>query len=349
MSFTPFPISADAARTTVASYTPASGQITLASIPASMPTPTTSAPILVSVVATATYGTYPETLGLYLATGLTGDTLTGLTLINGVDDAWAAGTIVEMRMCAYLLNLITAAVYALQTGIDIHGAAALATYSLNTTTLPSPQTGSVLQLANANSTPTRLELDSYGSTSYFSAVVAGGTAASPTALTSGTELGGFNAWGHDGSAIVGPRASFRIWTNQNWTTGAQGTYTDITATLNGATSATQIVQFSNGSGGVLVPGSVTGGDMGAGMVNAGGVYVNGVGVCRPIYSMVSPTTLTSTGSIFTDTNAVGSRSLAAGFLNTLGRTIRVTILGNRNDRKLMSRLCICTLNSIQIA
>lgn len=100
---TTYPVAKDAVRTTVVSYTLASGSITVASA-ANFPTPTTTAPILLTVITAATYGQFPETFATYQATGVSTNTLTGLTLIDGVDTAWQLGDIVEMRTCALHLN-----------------------------------------------------------------------------------------------------------------------------------------------------------------------------------------------------------------------------------------------------
>ena len=173
----------------------------------------------------------------------------------------------------------------------------------NAAALPSPLTGTMSQLGNADGTPTRYEADAFGSTGYFSAVVSGGTNAAKTALSSGTELGGFNVWGYNGSAFVGPRGAFRCYANQNWTTGANGTYCDIATTPNGATAEAGGLRVEN-DGGITVPSTVTGGDQGAGTINAGGLFVNGVAVPTTASSVASvgnaaadtSLTLTGTGS-----------------------------------------------------
>jgi len=154
--------------------------------------------------------------------------------------------------------------------------AALQKINRNAAALPSALTGTVLQIGNADATSTRTELDAFGASAYFSANGFGGTNASPTALASGTEIGGFNAWGYNGTASVGPRAAFRIYTNQAWTSTANGTYADIAVTPNGATAQAQVLKFENDAG-IDTP-SATGGDQGAGTINAAGLYINGVSV-----------------------------------------------------------------------
>lgn len=101
---TGFAVAADAVRATVSSYSQGSGSLTVASVPSGMPTPSSSAPILITVVSQSTYGSYPETFCTYLCTGISSSTLTGLTVVDGVDTAWASGDIVEMRCCAKHVN-----------------------------------------------------------------------------------------------------------------------------------------------------------------------------------------------------------------------------------------------------
>ena len=108
-----FAVLKDAVSTTVASYTLGSGSLTVASA-AGFPTPTALAPILVTVITAASYATNPETFCTYQCTGITGSILTGLTVVDGTDTAWAAGAIVEMRVCAKHINDHTTA---LQTSI----------------------------------------------------------------------------------------------------------------------------------------------------------------------------------------------------------------------------------------
>jgi hypothetical protein len=100
-----FNVLKDAARSTVTSYTQGSGSITLASV-SSFQSPTTSAPILITAVTAASYGLYPETYCTYQATGLSGTTFSGLTVVSGTDYAFQAGDIVEMRICATHLNAL---------------------------------------------------------------------------------------------------------------------------------------------------------------------------------------------------------------------------------------------------
>jgi hypothetical protein len=109
-----FAVAKDAVHTTAAAgYSIGSGSLTVAlGTGALFPVPTPSVPILITVVTAATYGLFPETFATYQATGISVDTLTGLTLIDGTDTAWIAGAVVEMRTCAKHINDLGAAVAA---------------------------------------------------------------------------------------------------------------------------------------------------------------------------------------------------------------------------------------------
>jgi hypothetical protein len=164
---------------------------------------------------------------------------------------------------------------------------ALQKINLNAAALPSPLTGTIFQIGNVDSTATREEVDAFGATAYFSANVSGGTNASPAALASGQEIGGYNAWGYNGAASVGPRAAFRSYAGQGWTTGANGTYADIATTPNGSTAEAEVIRFENDAG-IDTP-SATGGDQGPGTFNAAGVFVNAV----PVVTTAGTQTLTN--------------------------------------------------------
>jgi fibronectin-binding autotransporter adhesin len=124
----------------------------------------------------------------------------------------------------------------------------------NTAALPTALTGTVMQAANADATPTRFEADAFGSQAFFTGAVYGGTNASPTAVTAGTQGGGYNTWFYNGTSMVGPLASFRTFANENQAAAGThgGTYVDITATPLGSqtpVSQMQIVPSAGGSGG----------------------------------------------------------------------------------------------------
>lgn len=158
----------------------------------------------------------------------------------------------------------------------------------NSSALPTPQTGTLLQAGNANGVNTRIEADAFAASSFFTAIRADGTAAARTALLLGDQIGGYNSFGYNGTAVVGPAASFRTFASANWTGSANGTYADVTTTPSASTTAAEVIRFEN-DGGVTVPSTVTGGDQGAGTINASGLYINGVAVGSAPFHQVGAT------------------------------------------------------------
>lgn len=147
--------------------------------------------------------------------------------------------------------------------------------STNAASLPAALTGSLLQVGGADATAARVEVDAFGAQAFFTSRASLGTAASPTALTSGTQIGGYNSHGYNGSAWVGPVATFRSFAAETWTSlPKQGTYAEVATTPNGGTTLTSVMRWEN-DGGVTVPSTVTGGSKGVGTINATGVYKAG--------------------------------------------------------------------------
>lgn len=97
---------ADQVFSEIVSYTQGSGQIALKPGDGSKfaaPLAVTGQ-IVVTAITALTYGTTEEVWGNYSCTGVSGDTLTGLTLINGTDNPWKFGDNIEMRQVARLTN-----------------------------------------------------------------------------------------------------------------------------------------------------------------------------------------------------------------------------------------------------
>lgn len=190
-------------------------------------------------------------------------------------DMWVTTTGLFARVNGVTLNLfgVPCPTCAVTNATNTFTAAQI--ISLNSSALPALLTGSVLQIASANGTPTRIELDSFGSQSFFTTRCAGGTAAAPTALAAATQCGGYNMHGFDGTAWGGPAASFRTFANQTWGVGAHGTYAEIGVTANGSASMVPSIRFE-ADGGITVPPSVSGGSKGAGTINVTGLYAGNV-------------------------------------------------------------------------
>lgn len=209
-------------------------------------------------------------------------------------------------------NLITGGTNT--TAAMIVGSGASFKVNFNAAALPAAQSGTLFQEGNADSTVSRIENDAFGAAAHFSSVRWDGTNASPTTLQSGDEITSLNAFGYDGSGVLGPQASFREYAAQAWTASHAGTYADVATTANNSTTLAEVIRFEN-DGGITVPATVTGGDKGAGTLNAGGLYIAGVPVVDTTDTQtetnktvdgVTPTTmgyLDATSSIQTQLNA----------------------------------------------
>lgn len=150
-------------------------------------------------------------------------------------------------------------------------------YNLNSASVPSALTGTAIQIVGTDATAARIEVDAFGTASpaFFTSRAALGTAASPTALTANTQIGGYNSYGYNGSAWVGPSATFRCFASETWTTAPhQGTYCEVATTLTGSATLASVMRWEN-DGGVTVPSTVTGGSKGAGTLNVAGLYDTG--------------------------------------------------------------------------
>lgn len=105
---------------------------------------------------------------------------------------------------------------------------------------------------------------------------AGGTAAAPTAVTSGTILGDWFTLGWNGSAF-GRGTILRHTASENWTATANGSNCQINVTQLGTTALNTFTFHSNGS--FLNPSTVAGGNTGAGTINvSSGYYIGGVNI-----------------------------------------------------------------------
>lgn len=135
-------------------------------------------------------------------------------------------------------------------------------------------TGTVLNLGQANAAVARVQLNSFGSIAAFTGAAYGGTGASPTAVTSGTELVGFNAFAYNGATLAGPISSFRSYAAENIASGHQGSKACIgTTPIGSATLADSLCQQNDGG---ITIGTPSGGSQGAGTLNlAGSLYSNG--------------------------------------------------------------------------
>lgn len=151
---------------------------------------------------------------------------------------------------------------------------ALQAVNLNAASTQAAQTGTLFQGQAADGVIARSELDAFGAISAFTGVVAAGTKASPTAVTSGTQLTGLNAYAYNGAAFVGPIVSFRTYAAENIASGHQGSKACIATTAVAGTTLTDGLCQQNDFG--VTVGAPTGGSQGVGTINATGVFINGV-------------------------------------------------------------------------
>lgn len=169
--------------------------------------------------------------------------LTGSELVyivqNGQDARTTTGAIFGFQPGAFALlgsNIFTGA----------------QTINLNTVTLPTNFTDTLLKTGAANGANNRLAMYSFGATNAITFARADGTAALPTAVQSGEALGSNGAigYGATGWALAG-RASMLFKAGENWTDTAQGAFTTFMTTPL-ATIATVEMMRLQPSGGVSI-------------------------------------------------------------------------------------------------
>ncbi len=123
--------------------------------------------------------------------------------------------------------------------------------SLNSGSLPTPSTGTVLHLANADGTTTRLMVDAFGTgiSPNFTGRRSRGTAGSPTAVQTDDQLLNFASFGYGATGYSsGSRGGLIISAGENWTDSAQGTIASFSVTANGTTTANNMLRvYGNGS------------------------------------------------------------------------------------------------------
>lgn len=155
--------------------------------------------------------------------------------------------------------------------------------------------------ASVSGTASRLASIAFGNTAFMSVARADGTASSPTAVLSGEQIGGINAWSYDGSAMGGPNASMRYFATENHTSSAHGTKIDWTTTPNLSTTA--VSRFTLDQDGGFYAAGATGGDKGAGTGNFTALYVNNAPAVTSVASLASNAVVLGGGSQATKTAA----------------------------------------------
>lgn len=125
-------------------------------------------------------------------------------------------------------------------------------------------------IAGESETQAAHDLRTYnnGFGSVFIGQTAGGTKASPTAVTAGRLLMRFSGGGHDGTNFSQAQAAMDIYANQNYTSGAQGTYIRFITTPDGSTAVSERMRIADdgniGINGITSPSTAL--DIGAGAI-----------------------------------------------------------------------------------
>lgn len=179
--------------------------------------------------------------------------------------------------------------------------------NLNVSAPRTPPTGTVLQITQVDGADGSITIDTFnGGVPEYSGRRAGGTNAAPSAVASANALLRFNAFGYGASAYsAAARGQLTVRANEAWSNTAQGTRFEIVLTANGTTT-TAIVGTWTGGGGLFMNGA-TGGDQGAGTINAVNYLVNGVNI-NAIYAGLAA------ANVFTQPQTINTNSTtAAGY------------------------------------
>lgn len=122
---------------------------------------------------------------------------------------------------------------------------AVQSISLNAAAIPAGETGTVLNLGNADTVVSRIQLTGFGAQAFFSSRRANGTAAVPTALVTDDQIGAFNWGGYQGSnGYSGAQASIAGYAAENWSNSSNPTYLALKTTPSGSTTLTEAVRVN---------------------------------------------------------------------------------------------------------
>lgn len=176
----------------------------------------------------------------------------------------------------------------------------IANLTLNNTgsATPAPLAGPVMQLVSNAGGQAGVQLTSFAGTPSIYTQYANGTPSAPTVVTNGQRLNQIIAQGYTGSAYSGNTGIIDFISTQAWTTAANGTGLEFRTTANGATANSVTMALgTGGNGGLLLPGTVTGGDEGAGTINvSAGYYLAGGAAVVPSGWLVGTPTGGSKGA-----------------------------------------------------
>lgn len=126
---------------------------------------------------------------------------------------------------------------------------ALSKINANATALQTALTGTLLQIGQADGVASRIELDGYASANFFTSKRVNGTAASPSGVTGGDQIGGYNAYARNSTGTDnGPIASSRIYALDTQTTSAMGSIITLATIGTGATTLTDMLNVYGTTG-----------------------------------------------------------------------------------------------------
>lgn len=113
--------------------------------------------------------------------------------------------------------------------------------------VPTVLTGTVVHIVGADASTARVSADSFGGICAFELRRANGSAATPTALVAGNNIGNFSAFGYGDTAYSSTnRASVALTADENWSDAAQGTRIVFNTTPNGtAAGAAEVMRITN--------------------------------------------------------------------------------------------------------
>lgn len=186
--------------------------------------------------------------------------------------------------------------------------------NLNTSALPSPQSGALGQWQQADSVIGRLEVDTTGQPAILTGLRADGTAASPTTLVANDEILSLNAWGYDGTSrgASGGAGRISIFAGGTWSNTSHPTYIDF-----GTTAASTVTLTSRGhienDGGLTWPSTVTGGSKGSGSINAQSIFINGAALSAAAANLTVGTSVINSGTatrVLFDNGTLGEYSIS---------------------------------------
>lgn len=225
----------------------------------------------------------------------------------------------------------------------------------NASALQSPPVGAgvLFQVGNANSTNTRALIDAYAANAGVLFRRSNGTAASPTAISSGDVIGvlaglGYGATGYSSAT----RISAQMVASENWTDSAQGSYLSIVTTATGGTTTAEALRIGpSGEIGVATGGGVNYGTGGQALLSGGEgappvwSTLSGTGTVTSVALSTGSTGLTVSGGTSQTITGAGTFSIGGVLALASGGTGSSTASGARTNLGLGS---LATSNSVDL-